>query len=169
MRSLNIKNKQVNIEYENKSSERTGVIFGKGSEKVVVYNKSLKHKSDSLETRIEVQLTGQKRPCKTILELEEILKNGYFPFNSIELFNAKLNEPKFESQKIQNQFKTFESLFSRDGYYSARRKLNKDNNFSRDYMKFLTIESPECDLQEQFRSQMNNYFKEEEWKYQKRN
>jgi len=135
LKSLDIKGKRIKSEYLGSSGMLTGMRFGVGSEKIVVYDKPSGESQQN--TRIEIQLTGSKVPIKNPFELlklpERLQKTSKKPFESIRLQNLTIPNPstaRSEAQKRKREL--FIQNFETRGYFAARAATNTDNNFERD-------------------------------------
>ena len=161
LQSLNVINKQVEVEYMEKASRRTGMMIGKGSEIIVVYDKADRsNRSDPL-TRIELQIAGKKLPTRDIFKLKESLlaDKGKSHFNTLTLNHITLDKPHdVESKAVHDRFKEFETLLKHDGYLSARKKLNENGNFKRDYGAFFILDPWDNQPEKVFNQSMESFF-----------
>lgn len=139
---LDVSHKLVRIAYTDKGSARTGVTIGKGSEKIVVYDKAKESSLPGPRTRIEIQLTGAKLPARRLSDLPTILSNPKkWPcFGNVSLAHVAVGENIVGFTEIQKvRLADLRSILKREGLLSARRTLNAKGNFDRDYGPFLEI------------------------------
>ncbi len=102
---------------------------------------------------MEIQLYGKKLPTKKLDELHSLILNANFnPFPNIELFDLEILP--FNSNKT----KEFKILWEHDGFYTTKQKLNKNNNFTRDYIPFIKKKQWDTQPQQVFLEEMKKYF-----------
>jgi len=161
LRGLDVANKQVVTQFTAKGSEKTGVMIGKGSEKVVVYDKSRDLNSAIPCTRIEVQLTGAKVPSLTLNELKTKTSAGKVKtgFENLSLHDVDLIEaitiPREQDQERRRQL---DLVLSREGLLSARKTLDVNGNFQRNYGSLMTLHPWEPQPHEVLTNELKQYF-----------
>jgi hypothetical protein len=137
LRGLDISNKRVRIEFLDEGSKRTGLKVGKRPETIVVYDKSLRMGLDQPLTRLEIQLTGRKLPARSFRELTTCKEEDYCPFQSVKLYEVGLAEPSLLNPIERLRHSELSVLLNREGYLSARRKLDEQGQFSRHYLPLM--------------------------------
>lgn len=151
----------ADIEYKTEGSLVTGVNIGRGNEKFVVYNHQRKHRGSSYRTRIECQLSGKKCPIRNYLEITELARklNDKNPFDLISLNQIHMNsKDEFHSISHQKKITGLSSSIDCLGYLGARKKLNKNKNFKRDYQKYFYIQPLSQQPNKVIESYILNYF-----------
>lgn len=136
---LDIGFKRAKVTYQDHGNKRTGILVGKGSEKILVYDKSAESGLTEPLTRIELQLSGAKLPAKTIPHLLKTLPH-WSPFDAITINHITYKENLLLSDRDQKRLQEIKQLLSREGLFSARKILNEKRNFDRDYKKLISIE-----------------------------
>lgn len=162
LKGLDVSHKSSNVEFMN-GSIKTGILIGKGDDKLLVYNKSKKERVSKPWTRIERQVRTSKLPVKT---LEQLLY-GYdaiYDFNPLGI--VTLNHCEFVthhnfSQKETERFHEVKTLIHHEGYFLTRKKLNKHNNFHRDYSQFFTLTPYKVQPSQIFQQSLLEIYKED--------
>ncbi len=135
---LDVGFKRTAIEFNSESGKETGIRLGKGSEKIIVYDKGEEQGLDVSRTRIETQLTGAKIKGRTLFHVP------HFSIRDDLLSNVVLNEVDFVNPDeflvpIQRKRKDeLATLIKNGGYLRARKFLNKNGNFERDYQPLIS-------------------------------
>ncbi len=158
---LDYVHKQSKVTYQDRGGHRTGICVGTGNEKIVVYDKAAKANQDSDLTRIELQLSGTKLPARSLEGIETaILSEEWNPFKAIALNTVKITPlPNTLSTTQQERLQNLDSLLKREGLFSARRTLNEQGNFTRDYGSLFTAEPWPEQPAESFKKQIRTFFK----------
>ena len=138
IRGLDVAHKRAKITYTDNGANRTGLLIGKGNEKLLVYDKSIESQSSSPWSRIEFQLSGVKLPAKNLRELSESLLHSN-PFKAVTLNKVSILEEAAKSESRSERIQEIRQLLKREGLLSARKVLNSHRNFDRDYRKLITI------------------------------
>ena len=134
---IDMKNKSTEASYESKRGQRTGIYIGKGSEQLLIYDKSIKDNLSNPRSRIELRLKEGKIKCHSIYDIPESLrKNNYFcDVEGVDVVQSKSILTHGQNLKLQE----FMGILVRDGFYSARKSMNKSRNFDRDFAGILKI------------------------------
>lgn len=156
IQGLDIQNKSAKSEYLDKTA-RTGIMVGTDNDKIIVYDKSKEQKTDEHWTRIERQLTASKVPVKTLMQLRDALPEilelnllGIVTLNDIKLIEPTIPDEKYYELK---------ALIKHQGLFLARKKLNKNNNFKRDYGKFFSLTPYQYQPSDYLESGLTTFFK----------
>ncbi|ASD64250.1 hypothetical protein [Bdellovibrio bacteriovorus] len=137
IQQINIKQKSTGTRYEDKKGERTGIYIGKGSEILVIYDKSKKDKLSSSHSRIELRLARKKLPTQSLYDLPQYLKSKSF-FSHLEgVYVAPT--PTLISDSQKKKIQEFQSILQRDGFFAARKAMDQNRNFDRDFVQVLKI------------------------------
>lgn len=141
IKGLDVLYKSVKTEYSNKTSF-TGLMIGKGEDKLLIYDKSVESKTKAPRTRLERQFSGKKVPIKKFGELRKYIQN-LDQDNSMNIFSLNYIEfvrPKVRLTSIQEgQLQELQSLINHFGFYQTRKKLNQNRNFLRDYSGYFLL------------------------------
>lgn len=133
--------KSAKTEYSDKKSF-TGIIIGKGNDKIIAYNKQIESKTCFPWTRVERQLSGNKTPINKYFELEGYLQQLTTQncLSVVQLNHIEFSRPTVRLTHVQEeQFSDLKSLVSHSGLYQARKKLNINRTFKRDYSKYFLL------------------------------
>lgn len=150
MQMIDIRNKRSAWSFNDESGKRTGVIIGKGSEKVVIYDKALKENSETPRSRIEVRLTGTKLLNKSIWGVPETVCNQPHFEN---LIGVSVSYPEARhTEQLQRKLQPFKFMLEHDGFYLAKKHFNTSRNFERDFSKLIKVTSWPIQPEELFRS-----------------
>jgi hypothetical protein len=162
LEGLDVKYKSAKVEYIGKGSNRTGVKIGQGNDKLVIYDKSKKEKTKYPWTRIERQLSGPKSPIKKYGELRYSLSSiiKFNPLGIVTLNHIDLVEKADYTEVQREQFNELKVLIKHEGYFSARKKLNYNKNFQRDYSKYFTLTAFKKQPEDIFNEDIINFYKE---------
>jgi hypothetical protein len=143
LQGLDVGQKRIRIAYLDEGATRTGMTIGKGTETIIVYDKARESKLAQPRTRIEIQLKGAKLPTRTLDELPHRL--AYSPrtlsyFASISISRVVVADAAKELTEAQvDRRAEVLSILKREGLLSAKRSLNVNGNFIRDYGSFIQI------------------------------
>lgn len=151
--------KSARTEFTNNRSF-TGLMVGKGNDKVIVYDKMVESNVVHPWTRIERQLSGRKVPVRKYRELRGYLEGAAAVdiFSGITLSYVEFCRPSCSMSLLQEEmFHDLKSLVIHSGIFQARKKLNKNKNFKRDYSKFFLLIPYQEQLPEVFKVSMNDY------------
>lgn len=133
--ALDVPGKQIKVAYRDKAGAKTGILLGSGAEKIQIYDKAREQRIPGPLTRIEFQLLGKKLPGRTIETLCDSFRNGWNPFEKLQLAEH-LVEPQLTEGR-QKRAARLQSLMEQEGFFSARQTLNGDGNFGRDFGPLL--------------------------------
>lgn len=140
--NIDIAHKQFRTEYRNKGSKRLNMLIGVGREKILIYDKELESGSSSPWSRIELQLSGKNLPTRGLYSLPNqllpALSSGAI-FKAVILQNVELMPFEGLGVSSREKHKELEVMLKREGYYEARKKLDENSNFQRDYGRFIKI------------------------------
>ena len=137
LRGLDVTHKFARASYDDLGALRTGMLIGRGPEKILVYDKAYESGLPSPLTRIEIQLSGKKLPTRSYRNLAETLKT-WSPFRAIHLHEVELAS-NFLSEAQQERRNQLHYLMERDGLLAARRVLNQNQNFDRDFSPLMAL------------------------------
>ena len=162
LNSLDVQHKRTKIQFMDEGSRRTGLNVGKGSEKLVVYDKGLKSGNTEPLTRLELQLSGAKLPAKTLNGIERSLTN-----DSTCTFFDKVSLYQIETRELSNvpsiggrdRLQELQIMLKREGYLATRKKLDENGNFLRDYGPLMVITPKPEQPNMTFRVGMKRFFK----------
>ncbi len=142
IQGFEVRNKQVRTAYTDEGPGRTGILFGRGTEKIQVYDKALESGLTESLSRLELQLAGSHLPTQKFTELSTALVGPLWqPFDAISISKVRVLEPsEIWSQSQRERMAELSVLLRREGYSSARRALNGQGNFERDYLPFLEVQ-----------------------------
>ena len=170
LRSFDVIYKRSKISYLDEGAQRTGLIVGRGNEKILVYDKAREQHLPNPLTRLELQISGRKLPTKSFDELPFFFssENTWSPFEHIELNSITDRKSLALTPTESARLSEFRSLLSREGYLSARRVFNKQGNFDRDYKPLIEIRRVKNQPSQNFKRLIHNFFnqpkKEKQWK-----
>lgn len=162
--------KQISSAYQARAGRQTGRTVGKGDSQISIYDKDferfrkrkVRHHNGS-GTRIEVRLKGKQRPVEHLFEIPKLLEpNGqgqmFSPFRHLRLNEIRfysINDFSEKSDVIRHtQLKT---LVTHIGYDEARKRLNQNKNFRRDYGLYFEESPLPIDLDELLHESLRNY------------
>lgn len=153
--------KQTRVAYQDKGGSRTGVCIGRGSERIVVYDKAAESGAEELRTRIEIQLAGKKLPARNLDDLRKTFaQRDWDPFDQITLNQVGFPTEVDHFTKIQRErLADLKPILRREGLFSARREFNKQGNFIRDFRSLISVtpwsEQPSDTLRKYFADYFN--------------
>lgn len=157
VKSIDLRGKRKSISYIDDSGCRTGMNIGKGVETVVLYDKA-KESGDTSKpfSRLELRLNGTKLPTRNIAEIPKKLTQSIYFRNligvDVAVANCKPGSPLYE------KVNSFISVWQREGYFAAKKTLNLQRNFNRDFNKFLTVDMWTKQPSELFKDGIKNFF-----------
>jgi hypothetical protein len=155
IQQIDLKNKRCALTFMDDGGSRTGIIVGKGKEQIVIYDKAKKERLDKPLSRIELRLSGNKLPTKSIFTVPETLGKLSF-FNNISGFDVETAKgPLLPDQ--EKKLTQFESVLNRDGLFAAKRSLNKTRNFDRDFKSLINFKPWEIQPTDIFKNEINQF------------
>jgi len=95
---LDITNKRASLAFIDESGERTGLIIGKGTETIAIYNKAKQTNLSTPLTRVEIRLKQNKLPTKTLDNLTNVIQSKSY-FENLNLINLSFNQVYLSDQK----------------------------------------------------------------------
>lgn len=157
-------------------SNASGIYIGKAPSQIKFYDKAkwdpewaANYRADGEEetpavTRIEASLTGNRIPIEFLYELPGIFSdadNRFDPFENINLFDEVdiVPETSVRERRELVRYVELRTLLNFCGLHFARKHLNQNRNFLRDYNKFLIYSDNAIPLCEIFQPAIKNYFK----------
>jgi hypothetical protein len=152
--SLDFDFKQSSLIFMDQSGERTGLSLGKGAEIVVVYDKGRKERTPHSWSRIEVRLSKNKLPTKSLSQVSATLLRSS-AFSHIK--GLHFSNPNLYNQLEKEKFVHFLFLAERDGFFAAKKQLNQQRNFRRDISKLVEIQMWDKQPIELFQSTLNRF------------
>lgn len=139
LKCIEVKRKQIKIDYVSGGSKITGSYYGGGHEQILVYDKTAQANLPSDLSRLEVRVRGNKLPIRKASDLfeaktliERVAANN--PFSATSIFDLEI-DPLFSRKKIGQEFLT---IYERQGFQAAKQQFNKGRNFERNIGGFLT-------------------------------
>ncbi|MGE4107722.1 MAG: hypothetical protein AB7F66_10945 [Bacteriovoracia bacterium] len=149
--------------YYNNGEHLNGLQIGRSPEVVSVYDKAKKEKIPGPLTRLEVQLTGKNNPIKFLTQLPDLIERqewGYYkPFRKIGLEGlnfTSLSEVKLRSELIRCV--QAQTLSNELGGHLARKKVNANGKFQRDFSKYVQAVPYPVDLDKVWFRDMCSFF-----------
>lgn len=160
LRGFDFKRKQAQVSYIDRGGKRTGLCIGKGTEKILVYDKAIESNLSQPLTRIEVQLSGKKLPARDLSSLEKVLLDTKWnPFDQISLNDVELPEHPASLPSIQQErLSSLTPILNREGLFSARRVFNEQGNFQRDYQSLINVQPWKQQPYASFKEHFSNFF-----------
>ncbi|MDZ4676321.1 MAG: hypothetical protein SGI74_02335 [Oligoflexia bacterium] len=159
---LDIKNKRSSLAFIDESGSRTGLIIGKGDEKIEIYDKAKKENLADQFTRIELRLGKTKLPSRSIMDIPKVVAEGLH-FEALVGLNARFTDLPINTEQSQ-RFAAFKHNLERDGFYSAKKIMNQSRNFDRDFSKLLKIENWTIQPSQLFKNKIETFIKPQEVK-----
>lgn len=160
IQKIDIKNKRSALTFLDESGCRTGMIIGKGNEKIEIYDKAKKEKLMTPFSRIELRLGGNKLPTRSLLLISKAISEGQF-FEG--LIGLTIRERRSATTAEQSQkLELFKRNLERDGFYSAKKTMNQSRNFDRDFAKLFKIEKWALQPSELFASEIQKFIQPQE-------
>ncbi|MCB0404711.1 MAG: hypothetical protein KDD51_07975 [Bdellovibrionales bacterium] len=151
--------KQLVTGYSSRCGQPTGITAGAGTEVQKLYDRFKKTKGQDDHRRIEVCLTKKKIPAATLAELV-----GYDPkriaitvFLNIRFFSISITSRDLTKARYRRQIE-IKTLIDNIGYTDARRRLNRNRNFHRDYANLLKITPELIQPQDLLASSLNAFW-----------
>ncbi|MBX3041119.1 MAG: hypothetical protein KF789_10475 [Bdellovibrionaceae bacterium] len=157
IRSLHIKNKRAGVQFTDDSGERTGINIGKAAEVIQIYDKARQAALSAHRSRIELRMRGHKLPTFKIASIPSAIQTQNF-FETVEGLEVTILGSKVtETQK--QRIAEFQTILNRDGFYFAKKALNKDRNFERDFGKIVMVRPWSTQPSSLFKEQIKSFFK----------
>jgi hypothetical protein len=157
MRGLDVSHKRAKLTYTDNGPTRTGLLIGKGAEKLLVYDKAHEQGMSDPMTRIELQLSGGKLPTRSLDSMASALAKGRL-FTNINLSDVRLKELPSPTEGQRQRQSQLDQLISREGLLSARQVLNTDRNFRRDFGSLLDVTAWDQQPSAYFMNQIKLFF-----------
>lgn len=152
--------KQARIAYQDEGGSRTGITIGRGSEKIVVYDKARESGQNGPITRIEIQMTGAKLPTRSLESLQETLVvSKWNPFEHISLNDIVVSSTQSlptENQRLKAA--RLSAILSREGFFAAKRVLNEQGNFGRDFGMLMSVKPWVIQPAKAFKERIADFF-----------
>src|SRR3989338_7344162 len=169
----------LNVRYKRKQGDHDsgvleGIRFGSYPNVINVYDYGERHRTDSVETRIENQFRGRYLPINSypeFLKIDEICNGGDFRhFKNISLRRVILNPQScVQSIPMGVRYGRLQELLPLLGYSLARKRLDRGRNFTRDYGRFLNISSQVFPIEAIFTDIVNHFFQNTRGLYESTN
>lgn len=167
---LRIKYKQINRHNSNRGYNLNYLLFGGSHEKIAIYDKSDQLRNKSIEperdiTRIEIRLTSKALPVTGISQLTSLASYGrhgrlFEPFNRVSLEPVTLADiNNIKNRKDLIKLVKLQTLMDAEGFDYARRFLNQNGNFRRDYLGLITFSESPFDLNEIFLNELFSFMR----------
>lgn len=125
--------------------------INKSRNKRKIQNSQLQHieklieKSDQYKSWavLEVKLSGDMLPTKNLKDFfKAIQEENFNPFKSHELINYRLKKDNNIGPKLIKNYYKIKETINCLGFFEARKKLNKNRKFSRDFKKVTILGEP---------------------------
>lgn len=155
IQKLDIKNKRSAVTFMDSSGCRTGLIIGKGDEKIEIYDKAKKEKLENPHSRIELRLGKEKLPSRSIFEIPKALTEGLYFDGLVGVTTHFTDAPT--NQEQSQRLSTFKNYLERDGFYSAKKAMNQSRNFERDFAKLVKIQPWAIQLSQLFKTNLKMF------------
>jgi len=130
----NIKHKRHQELYVSSSKS---LVYGKTPQRITIYERDKRDPflKDQLVTRVESQCRGKKLPILRLSQVRQLI--NYNPFEKIYFSKTNYNYTEIKNRREAKNFAYLKRLVEQYGINEARRIINKDGHFARDYEKFL--------------------------------
>jgi|GEM_PF-5738682 len=130
----NIKHKRHQEVYVSSSKS---LVYGKPPQRITIYERDKRDPSlkDQVVTRVESQCRGDKLPIHRLGQAEQLINHN--PFEKIYFLQTDYNYTEIKNRREAKNFAYLKRLVEQYGINDARRIINKDGHFARDYEKFL--------------------------------
>ncbi len=159
---LDVKNKRSALTFIDTSGSRTGLIIGKGDEKIEIYDKAKLENLPHPLCRVELRLAKKKLPDRSIEKIPvAILSASYF--EGLTGMNTSFTDVVITSEQAL-RLSTFKHSLVRDGFYSAKKSMNQMRNFDRDFAKLIRCEYWTIQPTQLFNSKIKEFIKPQEEK-----
>lgn len=165
IQSIDVKNKRSALSFKDESGERTGVIIGKGNENIEIYDKTKQAKLDTPCARIEIRLGGKKLPTRQITHLPLLLQSRDL-FAPLEGVNLHFTNNALVESKADRLIE-FQSLLKREGFYAAKKSMNKERNFDRNFSGLIQIKYWDTQPSQLFKDRIKDFFEVQNETYQR--
>lgn len=161
IQSLDIKNKKCAQRFIDEAGSRTGLIIGKGKETIEIYDKALKDGLNTPYTRLELRLGTSKLKIRDIFEIPSFIQNSKTIFNTLEGVNLNFLSGGI-SDAQSKRLDTFKMILEREGLYTAKKELNKERNFDRDFSKLVEFKKWDLQPSQLFKNEIARFFETKE-------
>lgn len=152
------RNVRAHTDYE--KGELTGFYIGSKFEQALIYNKSCDPRGSKFKpskdltgfshlTRFEVRHHSKKVPFRCLSDLPMLLK--YNPYEKFEVLKFSHTDDAYDPFRRQNKLHGMQNSFIR---------LNKQNNFRRDSLKYFDSSTLPIKLFENYRNNLGQFFGE---------
>ncbi len=157
---LDIKNKRSALTFTDESGCRTGLIIGKGNEKIEIYDKAKKEKLSTPHSRIELRLGKDKLPSRSIIDIPKVVTDGLY-FSGLVGLNTHFTDTITNAEQSQ-RLATFKHNLDRDGFYSAKKTMNQSRHFDRDFAKLIKIKNWAVQPSQLFKTNVKTFIQPQE-------
>lgn len=147
---------------EYKAGGLTGFWAGSKFEKFVIYNKAYELRGKTFKpvsdspfkfstlTRFELRHNTKKIPYRSLKELPFLI--DYDPFEGLEVMELK--------EEFKDEFSDFRRENRVHGFQNTFMKLNKHNNFRRDYFRYFKLSDLPSKLRSGYRANLGQFFED---------
>ncbi len=126
-------------------------VLATDSEQHIIYEKN--------KTRIEARFTGKRCPIHHLVDLASL--KDFDPFNKLKLYHLDLS--KVDMQKFRestaHKIKSFYEDYEKYGFFKARKRANKERNFSRIILPKIKAGLTELNVSTPWRENRLHFFK----------
>lgn len=159
LKGLDIKHKRSNSEYS-RNSVRSGIVIGGMNDKIKIYDKAAQLRLKTPLTRIERQIRKPVLFVRSVKDLSNSLEKilNFKPFDVINLNHIDFEEGQCRTQEQLNKMSELKALIDHEGYFLAKKKLNQNDNFQRDFGKFFKLTEFSRSANDQFQEDIITYF-----------
>ncbi|MBC7420563.1 MAG: hypothetical protein H7328_07540 [Bdellovibrio sp.] len=154
---LDIKNKRSSLTFIDESGSRTGLIIGKGNEKIEIYDKAKKENLTDNFTRIELRLGKSKLPSRSIIDIPNMVAAGLH-FEGLVGVNTRFTDLPLNTEQSL-RLAAFKHNLERDGFYSAKKMMNQSRNFDRDFSKLIKVDNWKIQPSQLFKTKIETFIK----------
>ncbi|MGZ3743829.1 MAG: hypothetical protein ACXWRA_08260 [Pseudobdellovibrionaceae bacterium] len=157
--SLDVSRKKAQFEFVSTSGQLTGIRIGKGFDKISAYDKQIESNVPSPRSRIERQISGKKLPTHSLERLPTILTDSSFiPFSDVKLWETLFKDSNLLTPQQRSRQNELKVLIKNNGLLQARKKLNTNDNFKRDYGHLMQLNLWHEQPDEVFRKSIKTFF-----------
>nr|HQH80788.1 hypothetical protein [bacterium] len=118
-------------------SNSKSLVYGKTPQRITIYEKHklLNNSGNEIITRVESQCRRDKIPIQRLCEIEKT--RSYNPFEKISFVDVSYDYFEVKNVREAKNFAYLKNLIELHGINEARKIVNKDGHFERDFRKFL--------------------------------
>lgn len=156
IQSVDVKNKKWGAHFVDQAGERTGLILGKGAETIEIYDKSRKSNLPTPQTRLELRLSGRKLPTHKISEVPRVVKQTPL-FKGVEGSSLTISSEGVTDAQA-SRLNEFKLILKREGLHVAKKSMNQDRNFERNFAKLIEIKKWDLQPSQLYQDAIQGFF-----------